>query len=106
MPAICSSCGKLSYVHSKYRFGFQSAWPFVVSWLAIALTIYVFFLSNNIYVLVAIPFIWLAGRFCELASLPMQPISAEASNASRKFGNWFMLGLALLIIAGIVAGNF
>lgn len=106
MPEKCSSCGKLSYVHSKYRFGFQSAWPFVVSWLAITLTIYVCFISINIYVLVAIPFIWLVGRFCELALLPMQPISAEVSNACRKFGNWFMVGLAILIMAGIVVGNF
>jgi hypothetical protein len=104
-PAKCTSCGDLSYVHSKYRFGFQSAWPFLVSWLVIALTIYVFFISNNIYVLVAIPFIWLAGRFGELASLPLQPISAQESTASRKFGNWFMLGIAILIIAGIAAGN-
>lgn len=104
-PAKCGSCGKLSYVHSKYRFGFQSAWPFLVSWLVIALTVYVFFVSNNIYILVTIPFIWLAGRFGELASLPLQPIGAQESVASRKFGNWFMLGIAILIIAGIVADN-
>ena len=104
-PAECSSCGKMSYVHSKYRFGFQSAWPFLVSWLAIAVAVYIFFAGNNIYSLVAIPFIWLTGRFVELASLPMQTISAEESAASRKFGNRFMLGIAFLVVMGIAAGN-
>ena len=104
-PAKCNSCGELSYVHSKYRFGFQSAWPFLVTWLAIALCIYLFFVSNNIYVLLGSPFLWLAGRFGELASLPMQPITEQHSAASRKFGNWFILGLVVFIIASIAASN-
>lgn len=104
-PAKCNSCGELSYVHSKYRFGFQSAWPFLASWLAIALCIYIFFVSNNIYLLLAVPFLWLAGRLGELYSLPMQPITEQQSVASRKFGNWFILGLAILVIAGIAVGN-
>ena len=100
-PVKCNHCGKLSYVHSKYRFGFQSAWPLLISWLVIALVIYIFSISNNIYVLLAVPFVWLVGRFGELASLPMQPISVQESAANRKFGNWFVLGLAILIIVGI-----
>jgi hypothetical protein len=69
------------------------------------MAIYVFFVSNNTYILVVVPFVWLAGRFGELASLPLQPISSEESTASRKFGNLFILGIAILIIVGIVAGN-
>ena len=91
-PAKCGSCGKLSYVHSKYRFGLQSAWPFLVSWLLIALTVYVFFISNSIYVLLLIPLFWLGGRFVELAVLPMSPITEAQSTQSRRYGNWFILG--------------
>ena len=104
-PAKCSSCGELSFVHSKYRFGFQSAWSFIVSWLAIALCIYIFFVSNNLYVLLAVPLLWLAGRFGELASLPLQPITEQQSVVNRKFGNWFILGLAIVVVAGIAVGN-
>lgn len=104
-PAKCSNCGELSFVHSKYRLGCQSAWPFLISWLAIAICIYIFFVSGTIYVLLATPFLWLVGRFMGLASLPMQPIAEQESVAKRQFANWFILILVILTIAGIAVGN-
>ncbi|WP_197085878.1 hypothetical protein [Spongiibacter sp. IMCC21906] len=77
----------------------------MVSWLAIALCIYIFFVSNNIYALLFAPILWFAGRFGELALLPMQSITEQESVANRKFGNWFILCLAILVIAGITVGN-
>lgn len=57
------------------------------------------------YVLLAVPFIWLAGRFWALALLPLQPITQQQSVACRQFGNGFIVVVAILVITGITIAS-
>lgn len=86
-PSTCSHCGQLSYVHSKYRFGMQTAWPTVVKLAGITASLYLLFLTNSVYVLILIPVIWGICSFWELASLPMLPITASESRNRKTYGN-------------------
>ncbi len=104
-PATCKFCQNLSYVPVKYRFGSQSYLPFIISWSVTALVIYIVLITGNIYLIAAIPVICLTGRFVELASLPMKPISKEGSVTSRKFGNWFVLIILAIIITSLSLSN-
>lgn len=104
-PAICTLCGNLSCVPVKYRLGSQSYLPFITSWAVMALIVYLALKSGLIYLLAAIPFVWLVGRFVELASLPMRPISKEESAISRKFGNGFVLVIIALIVGVVALGK-
>ena len=100
-PSTCKICSRLSYVPVKYRLGSQPYWPFIVSWTTIGLTAYLFLLTGLLFFLILIPLIWIAGKFFELASLPMVPISEEESKASKKAGNWFLLVIIVLMICVI-----
>ena len=99
-PSKCKLCSELSFVHSKYRFGFQSGWPTLFKILGTALSMFLLYQTNSIFSLVIFPFIWLACSFWELSSLPMCSISKEHVAAAKKSGNLFIVGL--IIVIGLV----
>jgi hypothetical protein len=99
-PSECKSCGKLSYVHSKYRFGFQSGWPTLFKFLGAGLSLFLLFQTNNVFSLFLFPLIWLACSYWELSSLPMRPISETHVAVAKKSGNLFIVGL--IIVFGLV----
>jgi hypothetical protein len=104
-PAKCKVCGELSYVHSKYRHGFQSAWPTVVTWLVIACSILLLIKTNSLWWLVTIPFIWFAGNVWELAILPLEKITETEAKERKKFGNIFLVIIFILVLFGVAASN-
>lgn|GEM_PF-2492501 len=101
-PSKCRLCGNLSYVHSKYRFGFQTAWPTVFKIAGYAASIYIFYISNVFEYLLLIPLFWGIGSLWELASLPMSKITSEESQERRKFGNTFILLVVVICILLLV----
>jgi len=62
-PSKCKFCGEISYVHSKYRFGLQSAWPTVFQLTGYGLSVYLFYIFNKLEYLLLIPMFWLIGSF-------------------------------------------
>jgi hypothetical protein len=92
-------------VHSKYRFGFQSAWPTVFKLLGAGLSIFLLLQTNNIFSLIIFPFIWIACSFLELSSLPMYPITEDHVAVAKKSGNLFIAGLIIVIGLVLVASN-
>lgn len=104
-PSVCKSCGKLSYVHSKYRFGFQSGWPTLSKFLGAGLILFIFFQSNNVFILILFPFIWLACSYWELSSLPMRPISETQVAVAKTYGNLFIVGLIIVFALVLIASN-
>lgn len=101
----CNFCGNLSYVHSKYRFGLQSGWPTLTKISGAFLSIYLFYITNNILYLSLLPLILLACSFWELASLPMSTTTEAQANQSKRYGNWFLFGVAVLIGVIYFANN-
>jgi|TARA_B110000211_G_scaffold228027_1_gene283626 hypothetical protein len=99
-PSKCKVCGELSFVHSKYRFGFQSGWPTLGKILGAALSVFLLFQTNSILSLMLFPLVWLVCSFWELSSLPMRPITEEHVGVAKKSGNIFIVGL--IIIFGLV----
>jgi hypothetical protein len=104
-PAKCKACGGLSYVHSKYRHGFQSAWPTVVTWLAIVFSIFLLFKTNSLWWLAILPFIWFAGNLWELAILPLDKITETEVEERKRFGNIFLVIIFILVLLGFAAAN-
>ncbi|AOT08730.1 hypothetical protein [Pseudoalteromonas luteoviolacea] len=99
-PSKCKQCGELSFVHSKYRFGFQSGWPTLGKILGAALSVFLLYQTNSIFSLFLFLVIWLACSFWELSSLPMRPITEKHAAATKKSSNIFIVGL--IIILGLV----
>ena len=104
-PSQCKLCGKLSYVHSKYRFGFQSAWPTAFKLLGAGLSIFLLLQTNSLFSLILFPFIWIACSFWELSSLPMYPITEDHVAVAKKSGNLFIVGLIIVFGLVLVASN-
>jgi hypothetical protein len=104
-PSECKSCGKLSYVHSKYRFGFQSGWPTLFKFLGAGLSLFLLFQTNSVFSLLLFPVIWLACSFWELSSLPMESISQEHIVVAKKSGNLLIIGLFIVFGFVLVVSN-
>ncbi|WP_416308095.1 hypothetical protein [Neptunicella sp. SCSIO 80796] len=104
-PSKCKFCGALSCVHSKYRFGWQNAWPTVVKLVGAGLCFYLFNLFNNPYYLLLFPVIWLVCSVWELATLPMTLITEQQSLEVKKYGNWFVFGILSLLLVLYVTSN-
>ena len=96
-PAKCKECSKLSYVHSKHYYGFKFVWVMLVTWALIASLIYTYFETDYLAPLILIPFVWLAGRYVELAVFPLTPITKDEALKRNKFGYIFLLILATLL---------
>jgi len=97
-PAKCEHCKSLSYVHSKYRHGMQSAWPTVAKVFGLAASIGIFLLTNHVWTLFLFPVIWLACSAWEVAILPMSPMTETESKERKKYSNVFIFLLALLAL--------
>ena len=104
-PSQCKLCGELSYVHSKYRFGFQSGWPTLLKLLGAGLSVFLLFQTNSLFSLILFPFIWLACSFWELSSLPMYWISKEHVAVAKKSDNFFIIGLIIIFGLAFLALN-
>lgn len=78
-PAKCKACGENSFVRMKYRFGMQSAWPFVMTWLLIGLALFAYLRSNEIAFLIISPLLWVSGKYIDLAMQPMDKIERTKS---------------------------
>lgn len=104
-PSKCEVCGKLSFVHSKYRFGFQSGWPTLGKILGAALSLFLLFQTNSIFSLFIFPVIWLACSFWELSSLPMRPITEEHAAVAKKSSNIVIVGLIIIFGLAWVVTN-
>lgn len=70
-PVVCSKCGQSSFVKARYRYGFQTAWPLVVTWVLVAITLYFYLTSNELHLLFVVPILWMSGKIIELSMLPM-----------------------------------
>ena len=97
-PAECKQCGSLSYVHTKYRHGMQSAWPTVVKVLGLVIVFALVSVTNYIWLLLLMPVIWLVCSLWELAILPMCSISPTETKERKKFSNIFMFVLVLVVV--------
>ena len=89
-PTKCRICDQLSYVHSKYRFGFQSGWPTLVFLVATGLALYLFVSKDIVPALLAIPIVWLITNVWEIATLPLAQISRSEASRRNKFGYVFL----------------
>jgi hypothetical protein len=92
-------------VHSKYRFGFQSAWPTAFKLLGAGLSIFLLLQTNSLFSLILFPFIWIACSFWELSSLPMYPIAEDHVAVAKKSGNLFIVGVIIVFGLVLVASN-
>jgi len=99
-PAKCVNCGNLSFVHSKYRLGFQSVWPALGKFVGVFLSIWLLYVTNSLWALLVLPVVWFSCSAWELATLPLTPITEERVAQGRKYGNIFLGAVLLIVVFG------
>jgi len=97
-PAYCKKCEEPSYIHSKHvRLG-----DFIEYGVAL-ISITVAFYTSSIFPLIAIALTFIVIELSVLLYAPLLPSSHEKVLNNKKWGNIFLLLLALLIVIAVLS---
>ena len=92
-------------MHSRYRQGFQSAWPTLASWVLIGIVLFMSLKFDQMALLILAPIVWLACYIWELSTLPLQPITHEEAVVAKRYGNIFLIIVFSIGVVAIAASN-